>query len=346
MRYNIHILAIAVLGFGGAGCKKTGADTGVNVSPGLATVTTTAATNITGTGATVGGNITSDGGSIVSETGIVYGTAANPTINNKKMPVYQISGPFSMTLGNLNADTTYHYRAYVINSQGVAYGTDQSFTVPFVLPAGLVNYYNFNGSDSNIVDKTVGTSSNITYGPGVNGQAAQFNGTTSSIMYSSVNGFENSTKFSIGFWINSTTPIKGPIFSLNKAGFSWEDTKLIFESEGNSTAAAMQAKLNALDVSWSEFINANSFANISDGNWHQIFLTYDGSKVISYQDGVLHSTVNTTMPLPFGAFDSFTIGKGGWFGATTISASKIDQFSMYNTVLSASQVLALYNHKL
>jgi hypothetical protein len=99
-------------------------------------------------------------------------------------------------------------------------------------------------------------------------------------------------------------------------------------------------------VSWSEFINANSFANISDGNWHQIFLTYDGSKVTSYQDGVLHSTVNTTMPLPFGAFDSFTIGKGGWFGATTISASKIDQFSMYNTVLSASQVLALYNHKL
>jgi hypothetical protein len=346
MRYNIYIIAIAVAGFTMAGCKKTGADSGVNVTPGLATVTTTAASNVTGTGATVGGIITTDGGSIISETGIVYGTSANPTVSSKKLPVYQISGPFSMTLANLNADTTYHYRAYAINSQGVAYGADQSFTVPFVLPAGLLNYFNFNGSDSNVVNKTKGVSTNITWVAGVNGQAAQFNGTTSFIRYASVNGFESSTKWSIGFWINATTAVKGPIFSLNQLGFNWEDTKLIFESEGSSTAALMQAKLNALDVSWSEFVNANSFPNISDGNWHQIFLTYDGSKVTSYLDGVLHRTVTTTMPLPFGSFDSFTIGSGGWFGTTTISASKIDQFSMYNTVLSASQVLALYNHKL
>lgn len=346
MKYNFYIVTI-VVGLGMAGCKKTGADTGIQVNAAAPTVTTSNATNINSSGtATVGGNITSDGGSIVTEAGIVYSTSPNPTVAAKKLPVYQIGGSFSANLSNLISDSTYHYRAYAINSQGIAYGEDKSFTVPFAFPSSRVSYFNFDGSDSNIVNHTAGVSSNITWVSGVNGQAAQFNGTNSYITYSSVNGFENSTSFSVGFWFNSTTPIKGPFFSLNQNGFSWENTKLIFESEGSSTAASMQAKLNALDVSWSEFINANAFPNVFDGNWHQIFLTYDGTKVSAYLDGQLHRTVTTSIPLPFGSFDSLTIGAGGWFGTTPISASKLDQIGFYNAALTAAQVLALYNHKL
>ncbi len=346
MKYKFYILGATVLGLGMMGCKKTGADSGITVNAAMPTVTTVTASNINTTSATVGGNITGDGGSIVMEAGIVYGTSPNPTTASRKLPVYQISGPFSVNLSNLVSDSTYHYRAYAINDKGTSYGEDKSFTVPFAFPTGRLVYLNFNGSDSNIVNNTVGVSSNINWVNGVNGQAAQFNGTNSLITYTSVNGFENSTQFSIGFWFNSTTPITGPIFSLNKNGFSWENTKLIFESESSSTATLMQAKLNALDVSWSEFLGTNGFANVFDGNWHQIFLTYDGTKVTSYLDGTAHSTVTTAMPLPFGDFDSFTIGAGGWFGATTISASKIDQVGLYNTALTASQVLSLYNHKL
>jgi hypothetical protein len=346
MKYSIYILGSMLLGIGMVSCKKIGSDTGIIVNAAAPTIATVSATNITTSGATVGGNITGDGGSIVMEAGVVYGTSSNPTTASRKKTVYQISGPFSINLSDLVSDSTYHYRAYAINSKGTTYGEDKSFTVPFAFPNGRVSYFNFNGSDSNVVNNTVGTSTNITWVAGVNGQAAQFNGTTSYITYPSVNGFENSTAFSIGFWFNSTTPVTGPFFSLNKNGFSWESTKLIFESEGSSTATLMQAKLNALDVSWSEFTGSNGFANVFDGNWHQIFLTYDGTKVTSYLDGQVHSNVTTAMPLPFGDFDSFTIGAGGWFGTTTISAVKIDQVGLYNTALTASQVLALYNHKL
>lgn len=346
MKNSIYILAIFLLGFAALSCKKTGSDTGVQVNSALPTVITTAATALNGTGATVGGNITNDGGSIVTEAGICYGTAASPTTSGRKVTVYQISGSYSVPLAGLVPDSTYHFRAYAINEKGISYGDDKSFTVPFVLPASRICYYNFNGSDSNVVSNTLGVDNNITYVTGVNGQAAQFNGTNSFITYSSVNGLETATNFTISFWFNSTATITGPFYSLNQDGFSWENSKLIFESEGNSTSTLLNAKLEALDVSWSEFVAANGFSNVFDGNWHQIVLTYDGTKVTSYLDGALHTTVTTTIPLPFGAFDSFTIGAGGWFGTTRISACKIDQIGIYNSALSAAEVTGLYNHKL
>ncbi len=347
MKNNFLILLISLISFAIFSCKKTDSDTGIAVNALVPAITTTDATNVTGSGATVGGDITSDGGSIVTESGICYGGDANPTIESRKIVLHKISGPFSTNLTGLVPDSTYHYRAYAINNKGISYGEDKSFTVPFVLPAGRLAYYDMNGSSDNTIDNTTGTNTAITWTDGVNGQAAQFNGTTSFISYATVNGFENvSSGFSISFWFNTTAAITGPIISLNKDGFSWESTKLIFESEGNSTATLMNAKLNALDVSWSEFVGGNGFANVFDGQWHQIALTYDGLKVTSYLDGAAHYTVNTTMPLPFGDFDSFTIGSGGWFGTTTVSACKIDQVGLYNVVLNGSQIAGLYSHHL
>ena len=99
------------------------------------TVTTTAATtNITLTTATSGGEITSNGGADVTARGVCWSTTANPTTADAKTSDATGTGSFTSSLTNLLPGTTYHVRAYAINSVGTAYGADVTFTT---VPVGL-----------------------------------------------------------------------------------------------------------------------------------------------------------------------------------------------------------------
>lgn len=95
----------------------------------LATISTSAVTNITANAATSGGNITNTGGSAITERGIVFATSQNPTTNDTKVvgPAGQ-TGTFSVNMTGLNPGTTYYVRAYAINSSGTAYGNQVQFT--------------------------------------------------------------------------------------------------------------------------------------------------------------------------------------------------------------------------
>ena len=77
----------------------------------IPTVTTSSATNITGTSATIGGNVTSDGGQPVTERGIVYSTTPNPTTSSNKMTSGAGTGSYSINLTGLSEGTTYYVRA-------------------------------------------------------------------------------------------------------------------------------------------------------------------------------------------------------------------------------------------
>jgi uncharacterized protein (TIGR02145 family) len=94
----------------------------------LATITTTAVSNITGTTAVSGGNITNNGGSLVTQRGVCYSTSANPTTANSTIISGSGIGSFTSNLTGLTANTTYYVRAYAINSAGTAYGNQVSFT--------------------------------------------------------------------------------------------------------------------------------------------------------------------------------------------------------------------------
>ena len=95
----------------------------------LPTVTTTAASNITATGATLGGNVTNVGNPTYTERGVVYATTPNPTTSNTKVLVSGTgTGEYSTNVTTLNSGTTYYVRAYAINSAGTVYGSQVSFT--------------------------------------------------------------------------------------------------------------------------------------------------------------------------------------------------------------------------
>jgi len=94
----------------------------------LPTVVTSLVTEITTTSAKGGGEVTDDGGAEVTERGICWGTNENPTLNNSHIAVGMGIGAFTAMMDGLDANTTYHVRAYAINSAGTAYGLDREFT--------------------------------------------------------------------------------------------------------------------------------------------------------------------------------------------------------------------------
>ncbi len=103
-------------------------------------VTTTAATSITQNSAASGGNVTSDGGGEVTARGICWSNSANPTTDNSKTSNGPGNGVFTSSLTDLIPGTTYHIRAYAVNSAGTAYGSDISFTTNPALPATLTTH--------------------------------------------------------------------------------------------------------------------------------------------------------------------------------------------------------------
>ena len=101
----------------------------------LATLTTTAMSAITATTATSGGNVLTNGGGTVTGRGVCYSLTASPTITSTIVSdASGGTGVFVSNLTGLAPGTTYHLRAYAVNSAGPAYGTELTFTTLPVAP--------------------------------------------------------------------------------------------------------------------------------------------------------------------------------------------------------------------
>ncbi len=94
---------------------------------GIATVETGTA-SAKATTAQVAGNVIYNGGLPISERGICYGKTENPTIADGKVTNTGDEGEFTVDISGLETSTTYHARAYAINSEGVAYGAEVLFS--------------------------------------------------------------------------------------------------------------------------------------------------------------------------------------------------------------------------
>jgi uncharacterized protein (TIGR02145 family) len=106
----------------------------------LPTVSTTSITSITKTTASSGGNITLDGGAAVTNRGVCWSTTINPTTALLTKTSNGIgTGVFSSSITGLTANTTYYIRAYAVNSMGVAYGNEISFTTSPDIPSVAID---------------------------------------------------------------------------------------------------------------------------------------------------------------------------------------------------------------
>ncbi|MCF8409579.1 MAG: hypothetical protein K9G36_11465 [Crocinitomicaceae bacterium] len=123
--------------------------TGATYAP---SVTTSAATLISTTGATLNGEVTSDGGATVTERGFVYKTSNSVTISDNKTVVAGTTGTFSLSPTSLSVNTQYYFRAYAINSVNTTLGSELNFWTLANAPAAPT------------VNTPTGSSLNVTIG--------------------------------------------------------------------------------------------------------------------------------------------------------------------------------------
>jgi len=92
------------------------------------TLSTTAATLITGNSVTAGGNVTLQGGAAVTARGVCWSTSSSPTIAlSTKTSDGNGTGIFTSAITGLTPNTTYYVRAFATNNGGTSYGTEVSF---------------------------------------------------------------------------------------------------------------------------------------------------------------------------------------------------------------------------
>jgi hypothetical protein len=236
-------------------------------------------------------------------------------------------------------------------------------------PGGPLKFFTaYDGINADSVRAQWGVDSSVTYVDGINGQALQGSPNTF-VQYGSANDFGASTSFTISLWINKTPQAAGSgtnfAFGLNASGYSWTNLELFleFEDAGNpSTVDSAAAKLYILDQ-WFEYTGAKRMAKVLDGQWHQLVFTYDetSSLLSTYIDGQpmaglpagFGNVTNGGSPrgaLTFTNLTGLSVGGPGlvaqeansWMGDFD---GKIDQFKLYSTPLSATEIATNYANK-
>lgn len=209
-------------------------------------------------------------------------------------------------------------------------------------------------------------------GDGISGKSYK-GSETAFVTYAGVNEFTSApsiSAFTIAFWIKKTPQAAGKgtnfAFSLNAKDYSWTNTKLFleFEDAGNpSTTALAAAKFYIMDQ-WVEYVQKTDkgvvvsdtrMPKVLDGAWHHLAFTYNGtnSQLSAYIDGALFktNTIGTLGPIVFGSFNDFTIGgpnaytnsKNTWMG---FFDGELDQFRVYNSILTPTEISAIFNSKM
>jgi hypothetical protein len=213
-------------------------------------------------------------------------------------------------------------------------------------------------------------SSDVKVIPGISGTAE--NG--GAVVYTNANDFGKASSFTVAFWEKNTVPQNDPqwLFTLpSKDGWTNSNFSAYVEHQnaGSTSTDAVVKLIWGVDADqWFEFKDANKMpGNLLNNQWHHMAFVYDQttSKMSYYVDGVALTGLPSGLtdvtkdggprgPAAFTNPVGFVIGgwaKQGGFGGATDSwiqpwKGGLDQFRLYNKVLSASEVAALYNSKL
>ncbi len=111
-------------------------------------ITTSAAINITGSGADVPYNV-DYGPATITEHGVVYALTTDPDVTDTKIISGSVAnGPHTVSLPSLNQTTTYYAKAYAIESGIVKYGNEVTFTTLEIDHPVLTALYNQTDGDN------------------------------------------------------------------------------------------------------------------------------------------------------------------------------------------------------
>jgi len=109
------------------------------------------------------GNVVSENGSPVTERGLCWSENPNPTTSDSYASNGVGTGTYTVDLTGLNINTTYYVRAYAINSTGIAYGDEISFTTGCAAISDFPYLQNFNDWSASTPDFSCTTDGSVNF---------------------------------------------------------------------------------------------------------------------------------------------------------------------------------------
>lgn len=217
--------------------------------------------NTTGNSITLAGNVTSDGNEAITERGVCYGTSANPDTSGSKVISAGTTGAYTVNVVGLSQGTTYHYRAYAINSKGTSYGADLTFTTP-TKPSVTTNA----ASAVGVLNATM--NGNVTSDGGLSVSERGF------YYHTAANPRVGGTKIAVAgtTGVYSTTPTLSPgtryyylAFATNDLGTS-DGAEQSFITLLANPVVTLTPDTTSMTVSWPAITNASSYDVYIDGS--------------------------------------------------------------------------------
>lgn len=207
---------------------------------------------------------------------------------------------------------------------------------------GLVAQFKLDGSAAEANNANNGAASNITYGTGVLGQAAQFNGSNSFISFGSTNLVSDSGPFTVSFWFKPTaSQIMVPL-RLKTASTEFATRIGLDASDSSSLGASIYFGFRGAAGIISRdprYYIANTL-----NQWTQITIVYKGGSKTSADSFDLlvngERLALTTSGTVGGNANANEIGRDGGGGSTV--AGLIDDVRIYTSALSLNDATVLY----
>lgn len=206
-------------------------------------------------------------------------------------------------------------------------------TVAYDLMDGLISYYEFEEvSGTTVLDSHAsnnGTTTALVNQTGFFGKAHDYSGHKEADMGNTV-ALKPSGAFSITAWY-TTFHTEGGIMGCWAAGNGYK----FYQVYGSGV---MQFTLSN---NWIDAVITGGTA-LNDSTWHHVAATFDGTTLNLYVDGVTDAN-----PVVAGLTQAYDVGRSifiGSMGGSTYAEDLIDDVGIWNRVLSAVEVSALYNN--
>ena len=201
-------------------------------------------------------------------------------------------------------------------------------------PARMVSWWPGDGNANDIVDGNDGTLNGANFTAGKVGQAFSFDGVNDFVDTQATVGLTGAQARSIDVWVNIVADGGGS--GAIPVGYGVAATDQLFALAITKPGGDLSAARN---VFFSGFFNdLLGTMPISLNTWHHIAVTYDGTTVAIYVDGVLDVSALKSLGTINSVLSMGKVISGGW----TPFNGLIDEVELFDRALSAAEIRAIF----
>jgi Concanavalin A-like lectin/glucanases superfamily/Immunoglobulin I-set domain len=202
-------------------------------------------------------------------------------------------------------------------------------------PSGMVAWWPAEGNANDIMGINNGTAyGGLTYAPGEVGTAFNFDGSSGYVSVPSSPSLLFSNAFTAEAWINLGTPPSGDETIAAKG----VDANVPVDWQMLVYGGKLAVQINVAG-NWSPIVCATT---LSPGVWYHVAMTYDGSNLQGYVNGVLDGSVSVPGSMQTSSY-ALKIGVYSPAAHLAYFRGKIDELSLYSRTLSSNEIAAIYN---